>query len=252
MVKMLIIVIMMEEGFYHLTTPNYLFHCFVFTYGGTTVLQVGRPRRKSTMPCIEIRISGKKAHISNLEFGNDCDTSEQLDRGKGTIEMIQGTLRMLVDTYPFIKQVTLNDTSQFPCGDVWIDLPYVSMLLYGKTWYERMFRAKAKSKVARDALDTLRRMLQETPDRNKLNVHGVQYEDYNNWMDLFKGVRRHVGCKAFHDMKYALRKFVNVDMMYMEFAIRSKDILDYPVTIELARITNYVGGGIDIPPCRVK
>jgi hypothetical protein len=103
----------------------------------------GRPK-----PCITITITRVDSKwdlvIQDLAYYSTCSREKSLARGSGTVEMVQGALKVICALYP-IRKICLTDKSYFPHPSGSVPLPEKSLLSGKDTWYQTYLRAKPKS-----------------------------------------------------------------------------------------------------------
>jgi hypothetical protein len=99
--------------------------------------------------CVIINVSNytdtNTAYLASIKYDSSCNITDTLEEGKGTKHMIFTALNIIKKHIPSILWVTLIDTSEKKCKadkTHTINIGFVSILLYKKTWYERLFNAK--------------------------------------------------------------------------------------------------------------
>lgn len=88
------------------------------------------------------------ANLNNIESLRECIDNEIRDETMRSHsfgnELIQWVYTHLRDTYPYIKQIKLDDESYIPCnriGNDTLDLITYSIAHYKNTWYEKNYKA---------------------------------------------------------------------------------------------------------------
>jgi hypothetical protein len=221
-----------------LTTEHYTFtakRTIRADSNGTPILyyyEVG----ESTNPCLSLFIylqtytsinpyydisTVKLGNIKALDSCNENEVSENtyIDHSFGT-ELLNEILKHIQTTYPYIRYISLNDTSYIPCNrklNDELDLLTYSIALYGKTWYERRFNAYLKNKNAQQRyVDTIKNYsspeFKQTFDFNTfLNTHLMNTSEYtyefvkknysmledifnssNTFPDFFLGIQKYI------------------------------------------------------------
>jgi hypothetical protein len=101
--------------------------------------------------CVRINIDGrdpeKELLMGGLSYRPSCALDSTLTRGDRTISMIKAALIFAMKMEPELQYVVFSDDSHFDCripGElthIKIPLHTHNFLLYGQTWYQRMFGA---------------------------------------------------------------------------------------------------------------
>lgn len=143
------------EGPYYITTKKHQFDLTIKKNKYTDYIHIGNKQFKF---CIEIGIrkvngvpvSGK---LIQVKAEPECGFPTFLNRGD-SVSMILVTFQVCKQLYPTIPSYEFDDESHIDCGvqpDTSMpprkaikpmSLAYLSIALYGKTWYERHFNAK--------------------------------------------------------------------------------------------------------------
>ena len=92
------------------------------------------------------------AVIPHIMYDADCSEDIPLDRGQGSVIMIQTLLQHIHNQLPTITEVRFEDKSSIECApDIRpIPLYYFSIAFNGETWYETHFNATQKDKNKHD------------------------------------------------------------------------------------------------------
>jgi hypothetical protein len=90
------------------------------------------------------------ANLMNIERLKECIINEVSDeyfeKYSSNIELLNAFLKYIKKTYPYIKEIKLNDKSYIPCNkEDTLDLLSYYIALYGKTWYEDKYKAYSKN-----------------------------------------------------------------------------------------------------------
>ncbi len=79
--------------------------------------------------------------LQDLEYYATC-SFETLERGKGTVEMVQGAIKAILEKHPAIAVIALQDCSFWTTNkNEKISLPEYRLLAKGKTWYQKYLGA---------------------------------------------------------------------------------------------------------------
>lgn len=96
------------------------------------------PEFKKEIPSINYKL----AKLTTTHYNEKCSVDEKLERGEGTQHMINTAMYFVSRMCPFIEGFDINDVSTRQCdNDTTITLSYFSITNYGKTWYEKNFKA---------------------------------------------------------------------------------------------------------------
>jgi hypothetical protein len=93
--------------------------------------------------CVTISISPLTniATLEQLYYEGRCNKHKNLERGRGTRDMLHASFALVKRLYPYITLFRLRDSS-YKSGDDGISLFHSYICLYGETWYEKHFSAK--------------------------------------------------------------------------------------------------------------
>lgn len=127
-----------------LKTDNYEFWADIqASHDDDVDIFVGNPNG-SPRPCVVFTKYGRELVLQDVVYYSTCSAPTALERGSGTVEMIRGACKAIMERFPDIDKVCLCDKSYFPGrsrrqGNV--PLPEVNALVHGATWYQRHFGA---------------------------------------------------------------------------------------------------------------
>lgn len=125
--------------------------------------------------CVKITIDDgdpeKEYFLGGLSYRASCSIHPTLIRGAGTAAMIRAAVCFATHMNPDLEYIVFADDSYFDCKlrdeDTYIRIPLHThnFLLYGKTWYQRMFGAEpADTGRWVSQLDISRQALLQTMD----------------------------------------------------------------------------------------
>lgn len=106
-----------------------------------TKIRIGNPNGRPK-PCMTLTIDGSEAVLQDLVYYSTCSSPKQLEKGAGTVQMVKSALVAVMQTYPDVFKIMLQDESVLPDarrGN--IPLPEYYMLVHGQTWYQKHFGA---------------------------------------------------------------------------------------------------------------
>jgi hypothetical protein len=133
--------------------------------------------------------------LSGLSFRESCTIGYPMTRGEGTVAMIKALLIFVMHKHPTIDRVTLTDDSKFDCvlpdgSRVPIHLGIHNLLLYGKTWYQRIFGATPiDDSTKRNTNIILQKLNSPLPDNFNVfwNIRTGNYFDAKHeWIHVMK------------------------------------------------------------------
>lgn len=256
---------------YLVKTDNYTFELDITKYNNDYHIEYGDPNNRRG-PCILMtyRKNSKTIKLNHIDYYKACSKDKDLLRGTGTQEMLQTALKLVIQLFPEITKVFLNDVSNFKCentntklsnkdklnsnsdegAEVLLSIYY--LLLYGETWYENKFKARYSDKNQRADLNKFKKLLKEKPRMNIFSFYPWQSRaqahpnlgEFNTWHEYFTYIKEHHGCLFFSDNKHKkeIENVANIKFVYSEWYIRKKDIDLYEYNIkELKEVKT--GGG---------
>lgn len=97
-------------------------------------------------PCLEVMVGKFDGKwwmcVEDLHFEPSCSSDKPLAKKTGTIEMLQGALKAILEKHPEIELIELNDKSKFMTAENRLmPLPEYRMIMKGCTWYQEHFGA---------------------------------------------------------------------------------------------------------------
>ena len=206
----------MIETYYKTTIHGYTFQIFKKIDDSVTQIFILDSRGRS---CIEI-ILNKNLPIHELQlrdvlYKESCSFASPFLRGEGTIAMIKALLLFSMKECIDYSYVTLQDGSAFDCilpdelHKISIPLHTHNFLIYGKTWYERIFGAVPET-------DLIRERMKESLDILNTPVKGtfsefwtIKTDGLKPWIDAIKPTiksmfNQSVGKLSWKDFLYLL------------------------------------------------
>jgi hypothetical protein len=121
------------------------------------------PEFQNVMPNVNYKI----AKLITTHYNEKCSVNEKLERGEGTQHMINTAMYFVSKMCPFIEGFDINDASTRQCdNNTTIILSYFSITNYGKTWYEKNFKAYIEHKDKRNKYENIisELLMRELPD----------------------------------------------------------------------------------------
>jgi hypothetical protein len=180
-------------------------------------------RQNRYFSCVWITINRtkqghSKAYIADLQYSDQCSYNKPLVRKYGTECMIKGALRFILEQYPDVQQVDFADKSRRACAEIGTDIYLAShnLMIYGKTWYERVYGAVPVGRTlrVRDAIltklkepismdfdmfqDIILSRVDLTDDQGREVM--TLFTNAKSWGDLFKGMYHRFGCGMFESI----------------------------------------------------
>jgi len=257
---------------YLVKTDNYTFELDITKYNNDYHFEYGNPNNRRG-PCILMtyRKNSKTIKLNHIDYYKSCGKDKDLLRGTGTQEMLQTALRLVIQFFPEINKVILNDVSNFKCentntskntksklgnntdgddgasvtersAEVLLSIYY--LLLYGETWYENKFKAKYSDKNQRADLNKFKKLLKEKPRMNIFSFYNPNLGEFNTWHEYFTYIKENDGCVFFTDNKHKkeIENVANIKFVYSEWYIRKKDIDLYEYNIKDLKEVKTGGG----------
>lgn len=130
-----------EPEYYRITLED---HVFVGMLSGAKTSPVIKVGGGGTRKCCIMRINSKAGivHITGFVYLKQSRALADLERGPGTRLLLHACVLRAFALFPEARKVVLQDESAFPfvntLGDTHsIPLSDHSMMIYGKTWYQR-------------------------------------------------------------------------------------------------------------------
>ena len=137
--------------YYRLETADYKFYLTISKGVGADIISIGGNKGE----CVNVAINTPEslavqrgyhrvdvAAIPTLAWNAKCAIDKDLAKGSGTIAMINTVLSETIKRYSYVKLFTFRDNSHITCSNgKEISLLSLSVVEYGKTWYERYFNA---------------------------------------------------------------------------------------------------------------
>ncbi len=114
--------------------------------------------------CVNIVINNNNnkftASMPHVMYDENCDVSQKLEKGEGSVIMINALIEFIKTNYPTVKEIDFDDMSSIECASASelsaatnkkhgtnvkpLPLYYLSIAYNGKTWYEKHFNAVQK------------------------------------------------------------------------------------------------------------
>lgn len=219
----------MKEGIYLVRTQSYTFEMHVIHYGTTFTIKYGDPSSREG-PCIEITYDTNRestASLDNLAYYTRCSYDKDLEKRKGTHEMLRSVLKILAKSFPTIKRVILKDVSAFNCNgrDVW--LSYYGILVDGETWYEKHFGAKPLDRHIKEPISKFKQLLSTRPKNGVFPFVKSISQPFDTWHEYF----RTKDCTYFLQHMGEIERSSAVKLVYSSWYIPVNKILDYDINI---------------------
>lgn len=140
---------------------DYMYKCVcLFTYTDTmdnitnATFYIGNPKTTIHEACVTILVffphkdslvDPSVASLNLLKYYESCSENKPLQKGKGTVDMLNTAMSFVLQICPFITEFKFNDASTIQCNNgSTISLPYYSITRTHKTWYQNTFQAYLK------------------------------------------------------------------------------------------------------------
>jgi hypothetical protein len=131
--------------YYTVTYNNKQYEAIIETYDQRFIIKLGGHDEK----CIFVTIYRKvpvnvkqKAQMEGLSYKVNCNLTNDIVKGQGTIELVHATIAFIKKKFPFVTHFIYSDASTIQCSNkIQVPLPYVHMAKHGLTWYQDKFDA---------------------------------------------------------------------------------------------------------------
>lgn len=206
--------------------------------------------------CIEIHVynnTSMYAELSKIKYDKGCSVQKTLEKGIGTQNMLKVSLSLVSQLYPEIESFIFKDFSEKECDNgANIHLGYFSLVISGKTWYEKNFGAVLKDTYLQNMYiqdkEKLNKKVNEKIDLSDIlekakvkkdlkEILLLEYNKSNSFKDFFSNLNKNFGKHMLCEyLQPWIREFMRaIDLeryFYMEWEIPVKKIQDYNVIIK--------------------
>jgi hypothetical protein len=140
--------------------------------------------------CIECQvfkdINKPIGDLPHVYYDVKCSLTSKFERGTDTKNMLYIMFSYIRDNYPHVKGLTLQDMSYRECDNkMTIDLASFYYLMYGETWYTKMFGAKFMYDKDRIKFEEASAKFMEL----KKTLTWEEYEKYVLWEHPFDNIK---------------------------------------------------------------
>lgn len=143
------------------------------TYNPVIRIEVGGAVDRCVSICVYANTD--IAYLAGLSYKPTCSSTNDLESGDGTRDLLMASLSFVFKQYPTIQGINFKDFSKITCANnKSIKLYLLSMATSQKTWYEKHFKAKL-----------------EAPSQRKLHKSMKQYLDNRTLPSLNTFKKRH-------------------------------------------------------------
>lgn len=237
----------MKPGFYKVITNNHTFLLELQDYDGWVTMNYGDPAHEEG-PCCVLTYDAQqpmRIKLDTVSYFARCSVGHDLERGHGTIEMLQSILKLSAQAFKDARRIYFNDVSGIECNGKTMLLSYMSLLIHGQTWYARHFGARPVKRELREQLNKFTEKLSRKPNDNLFSF----YDDSiggDTWFEYFANIRRKYGCEFFVQHEREIKAIARMDLLYSEWYINTQTALSYDVRVETRkakRPTRHQHGG---------
>lgn len=160
----------MKTEYYRITLQDHVFVGIVYVHSPDEIeIQVGGA---ATRKCctIHIDVSSSLMTISELSYREHCRALDTLRKGEGTTLLLRASVLLAFALFPTVTTLQLQDQSTFPCSSILGDTHHVplsnhSMLVYGKTWYQRKLPGLHPAEDCSEQVHRFRDVMRHAPLR---------------------------------------------------------------------------------------
>jgi hypothetical protein len=231
----------MINGNYHVKTDNYTFDVSVAKFDSMYTLDFGSIAHKRGA-CIYMEYNPKLQIIKllSMQHKSRCSSNIKLPTRHGTREILKAALKTSLYLFPEIKKVVLNDVSSIDCDGIkgkHMFLCYYYMLIHGHTWYEQ-FGAKPTDKDVKRRVEEFKDLLKSRPEKGVFEFYKNENNattQFESWHEYFASKR---DCNFYMKNKDEFQRVSKTHLVYSEWYIRSRDVKNYDVTINVTKASN--------------
>jgi hypothetical protein len=236
--------------------------------------------------CVHIIVQKNRLYLSQVTYRPTCTIGKRMERGSPTVKMVKTLLKKVMQDTTY-DRIFLTDQSEIDCilpGDddvaFRINLPMLSFITSGKTWYQKHFHAEFVSEKLKRNLEKSNNLLESPTSSDDIasfsNVvkEGLDSYKYERWVEdaqrivvqlltdnigkswryilsmlfsergeLSKLLGENIGCLLFEMLQPTLIDMFNIpNLSKIEAFITRDTIMSYPETLhtEFVRNTNPV------------
>jgi hypothetical protein len=161
------------------------------------------------IPMEHISLDSKSvAQLQGLSYDASCNMNGSHVKGQGTIDILVVALLFIGVKFPYVTTLRFQDTSKIKCkNNIYVDLSYLSIAKYGRTWYQDKFGATCLDKKVQSKI-------------NKINKHftaaiEIAFDSFwEKYISLYAKDMQHVilssmyeGMKRIYEDSSTLREF---------------------------------------------
>ena len=133
--------IVISGQYYNDTISTFCFQLGGKRKGCVVTLHVSIPIKYNDERFNFLNQSSHIAKLVHLTYKEGCNLSGDLPREYGTRHMLKTAFSIVINVCPWVKAFKFDDMSQYECQNTVISLPYSSIAVYGKTYYEKYYNA---------------------------------------------------------------------------------------------------------------
>lgn len=250
------------NSYYQLDTDEYSFYLIIIKGDGIDNISIGG--RKAAAACVNISVSRPdslmvqrgfhkldSATIPVLAWDSKCAINKDLEKGTGTITMINILLSEVCKRYPYVNTYSFYDNSLIRCDNgKQISLLHLSVIEHNKSWYERHFNAYILNKEVnenykngimalnspdvKESFDTFKKIIYPSK-ASGIDSLKLYYESSSTYHDFFISILEKEGKKGLCNM---IVGWIDIFLLYIfrcnplsvEWAINKESISLQEVT----------------------
>lgn len=243
----------MKEGRYQVSTPNYVFDMEVTKNNTLYDIMFGNPSNPEG-PCMDLRWDASKPSVlivNAVKYEPSCATGKEMERGSGTIEMIQTCLKLLFNMQSEIKRAIFRDVSEIYCDETMtkrVHLNIRDLMIYGASWYQRHLGAKPLERAVGEVAQHVARFMKRRPKGGIFSFFETRDEGtHDTWHSFFMTKRE--DCMFFYAHQREVLRLLKASILYYsEWYINRRTIESYLVKVQL-RKKKQAGGAAEFPIC---
>lgn len=213
----------------------------------------------------EFEDNKKIAEISWIGYNSQCSITESFPSGTDTIHLMQTAMTFVCKRYKWIEHFQFIDDNKVPCIEgIHVHLASLSLVIYGKTYFEKYFCAYLQNQRERNEylknIEKLGDPYYKFPYEMFINLFCIREEHpemkniYNSkttYIDFFNDFKEHTKhdfCRLVSPWIQEFIYFIIEDRHYYWF----KYWLIDPASVEMIDISNIIDISKDIVPLSVQ
>jgi hypothetical protein len=181
-------------------------------------IKVGNPSIKQH-PCVVMEVNNDNLDLSVVSFFPSCSLDMNMKKGQdGTIPMMRASIQFVLDTFPDIKAITLQDNSGFHYNNKHTIISTRNYLMYGKTWYQTNLLPIQLYPIGEANIKLIKKYDRILKDMSKYKDHfasDTDFKDSSSWFEYFQNKKTKMNDRVYPDlMEGILREIFKVPSLH--------------------------------------